>query len=92
MPKVWNKHHGDAPKNAVYIGRGSIWGNPYNITVTPMTNEEAVEKYKSLLEEMFREFPHTKEHIVNALRGKDLVCYCAPKPCHGDYLLQIANE
>lgn len=29
MPKVFNKHHKNAPKNAVYIGRGSIWGNPY---------------------------------------------------------------
>ena len=26
------------------------------------------------------------------LRGKDLVCFCAPKRCHGDVLLKIANE
>ena len=26
------------------------------------------------------------------LRGKTLGCWCAPKPCHGDVLLEIANE
>ena len=23
------------------------------------------------------------------LRGKDLVCWCAPQPCHGDVLLEL---
>jgi hypothetical protein len=26
------------------------------------------------------------------LRGLDLVCWCAPLPCHGDVLLRLANE
>jgi hypothetical protein len=25
------------------------------------------------------------------LRGKDLICWCAPKPCHADVLLDLAN-
>jgi hypothetical protein len=25
------------------------------------------------------------------LRGKDLVCWCAPSPCHADVLLELAN-
>ena len=25
------------------------------------------------------------------LRGKDLVCWCAPEACHGDVLLELAN-
>jgi hypothetical protein len=25
------------------------------------------------------------------LRGKDLVCWCAPAACHGDVLLELAN-
>lgn len=29
---------------------------------------------------------------IKALRGKDLICFCAlDKPCHADYLLEIAN-
>lgn len=29
MPRVYNKHHGDAPPGAVYIGRPTKWGNPF---------------------------------------------------------------
>jgi Domain of unknown function (DUF4326) len=25
------------------------------------------------------------------LRGKTLVCWCAPLPCHGDVLVELAN-
>jgi len=28
---------------------------------------------------------------ISELRGKDLVCWCAPKPCHADILLELAN-
>jgi hypothetical protein len=29
---------------------------------------------------------------VSDLKGKDLVCFCAPKRCHCDALLKKANE
>jgi hypothetical protein len=29
---------------------------------------------------------------VDELRGRDLVCWCAPEPCHGDVLLRLANN
>jgi hypothetical protein len=29
---------------------------------------------------------------VHELRGLDLVCWCAPKACHGDVLLKLAND
>lgn len=35
-----------------------------------------------------------QHHLLRALdelRGKDLVCFCAPRPCHGDLLLRLAN-
>jgi hypothetical protein len=28
---------------------------------------------------------------VHQLRGRDLICWCAPLPCHGDVLLRLAN-
>ena len=28
---------------------------------------------------------------LDELRGRDLVCFCAPCPCHGDLLLRLAN-
>jgi hypothetical protein len=29
---------------------------------------------------------------IHELLGRDLVCWCAPEPCHGDLLLRLANE
>ena len=28
---------------------------------------------------------------LDELRGRDLVCFCAPRACHGDLLLRLAN-
>lgn len=30
--------------------------------------------------------------VREQLRGKNLVCWCKPLPCHGDVLLTIANS
>src|SRR5450432_917559 len=30
-PRVYNRHHGDAPPDAIYIGRGSAYGNRFVI-------------------------------------------------------------
>lgn len=94
-PKVYNKHHKDAPADAVYIGRGSLWGNRYTHlkssypgTVQVDSREEAVR----LFEEEIRSNPQNILDIINDLKGKNLVCFCAPLACHGDVLLKIANQ
>ena len=78
--KVWNKRDKNCPPDAVYIGRPSKWGNPYKIG-RDGTREEVIEKY--------REYIQGKD--LSELRGKDIVCWCAPKACHGDVLLELAN-
>ena len=84
MPRVYNKHHKNAPKDAVYVGRPSKWGNPYAIS-GEITREKAVEYY--------RQHVRGKEEAIRTeLRGRDLVCFCAPLACHADILLEIAND
>jgi hypothetical protein len=85
MPKVFNKHDAFIPKDAVYVGRPSKWGNPYVIGKDG-TREEVIAKYKNWL---LRAGPVDQLH---ELRGKDLVCWCAPQGCHGDVLLDLANR
>ena len=29
---------------------------------------------------------------IELLRGKTLVCFCKPKPCHGDVYLEMLGE
>lgn len=83
-PKVWNKRDPNCPKDAVYVGRPTKWGNPFVIGQDG-TREEVIEKYRVyiLTERWF--------NGIEELRGKDLVCWCAPKPCHADILLELAN-
>lgn len=82
MPKVHNKRAGTAPAGAVYIGRGSPWGNPFPIS-KGMTRDDVCEKFE-------REVLPTLD--VSALAGKDLVCFCKPARCHGDAILAKANK
>lgn len=87
MPQVLNKYHGNIPADAVYIGRPSKWGNPFVIGQDG-TREEVVEKYRLWLEGQ----PELQAQARAELAGKSLVCFCAPKACHGDVLLKAANK
>lgn len=85
MPRVLNKHRDEIPADAVYVGRGSKWGNPYRIG-RDGNREEVIQKY---LEYLVRE--KLVSRVREELQGKDLICFCAPKPCHGYVLLHLAN-
>lgn len=86
MPRVLNKYKDKQNDNSVYIGRPTKWGNPFPIE--DGDREECLRKYKEYL------YNNTElmEQAKNELVGKDLVCFCAPKLCHGDVLLEVANE
>jgi len=89
MPKVLNKKTDNVPPDAVYVGRPSKWGNPF-IIGWDGTREEVIAKYVEYL--MGTE--HTTGLLldIHELKGKDLVCFCAPLPCHADILLELANK
>ena len=87
MSKVLNKYKDNIPKGAVYIGRPSEWGNPF-IIGKDGSREEVITKYKLWL---FSK-PEMLEKARLELKGKDLVCFCSPKSCHGDVLLEVANS
>lgn len=86
MPKVY-KYVKNTPDEAVYIGRPSIWGNPFVIGKDG-NRDEVIAKYRTWL--LAR--PGLIEKAKRELAGKDLVCYCSPSPCHGDVLIEVANE
>lgn len=70
----------------IYIGRPSIWGNPYEIG-RDGTRAEVVEKYDRWIK--------TQPELIaklEELKGKTLGCWCAPLPCHGDILMELANK
>ena len=86
--------------NYVYIGRGSIYGNPFShltkrtgALVQVETREESIEKYKEWIDgEIELDIdPPTKEEIMK-LENRILGCFCHPKKCHGNVLVKIIEE
>lgn len=85
--KILNRRIDKISTEAVYIGRPSKWGNPFKIG-RDGTREETIAKYAGWLDGMV----FNKQLDLDELIGKDLVCWCAPLPCHGDILLELANK
>jgi hypothetical protein len=92
---------GAPPPGVTYIGhamyRGgwrlaeSRWANPYTID-TPRrrrdgTREEVVAKYRAYLLGQ----PELRAALPQ-LRGKVLGCWCTPLACHGDVLVELAEQ
>jgi hypothetical protein len=88
------------PRNAVYVGRGSKWGNPFKIgsvvhgliehnKTTALTREDSLRLYKIWLNANLELEPD----FLDKLEGRDLVCWCPlNKECHADILLALANR
>lgn len=81
----------------VYIGRGSVWGNPFKIG-SDGSRREVLLKYKEYL--LRGNGRHLLERIEE-LEGKTLGCFCAPPGgltardetvCHGQLLLQLLEH
>lgn len=68
-----------------FIGRPSKWGNPFVIG-SDGDRETVIEKYRGWVVEQ----PELMAALPE-LKGKRLACYCAPQPCHGDVLAELAS-
>jgi len=98
MPRIYNKHHGNTPHDAVYVGRPTPWGNPFShldgtqAEWRVANRDEAVARYKAWLVARLDTEPTLRAQLRRELAGRDLICWCAPKACHADVLLDLANE
>ena len=88
-------HNQEEPYD-VYIGRevpefglpASKWGNPF--VMADDSDEErtrAIEEYRSWIGDQPELLAALEE-----LRGKRLGCWCAPKPCHGNVLIELLTR
>ena len=93
-PVVLNKRRDNIPADAVLVDRTTKWGNIFKIgqphpkTGKPMTRKDVIAEYADWLDGMMYNGLLDPEE----LRGKDLVGWCAPLPCHADVLLELANK
>lgn len=82
------------PKNTVYVGRPSKWGNSYELG--DLLAHEAVALYRAKVMMQLCNSPDRKASLelwLAPLRGKHLACWCPlDQPCHADVLLELAND
>lgn len=68
----------------INIGRPSKWGNPFLLRLHD--RDDAIARYRAWVVEQ----PELMA-ALGELRGKRLGCWCAPLPCHGDVLAELAD-
>jgi len=88
LTKVVNKDRGELYD--VYIGRGTIWGNPYQMGQDG-DRDEVIRKFAYDFSRCFLKASENLEHNLSIIRGKVIACHCKPAACHGDVLASHLN-
>ena len=79
----------------VYIGRPSIFGNPFTHIKDRKTNAEFIVNSREEAVAEYKKWIKTKPEIlsqIQTLKGKRIACWCKKKPCHGDVIIEILNK
>jgi hypothetical protein len=103
MITVVNKYKHTPTENDVYIGRGSVLGNPFTSIKDRQTKaefvcesrEESIERFKEYLLEKVASKDKAVCDELNRLFKMDtvnLVCFCKPKSCHGDEIKSLLES
>jgi len=70
-------------KYSIYIGRGSVFGNPFRVDM--YGRDKSIDMY----EKYARNDYNLLIAIKNLKEDDVLGCYCAPKKCHGDVIIKL---
>lgn len=106
MIKVVNKKTHTPTDVDIYIGRGSVLGNPYTGTkkleqtkakYQSSSRESSIDDYEKYIKKKIldndRVICDELNKIYKMAKNGDvnLVCYCSPKPCHGQIIRGIIH-
>lgn len=86
---VVNKDRVD--KYDVYIGRGTVWGNPYQIGQDG-DRDEVIRKFAYDFEKGFLKAHQDFARNIANIKGKVIACHCKPAACHGDVIAAYVNS
>lgn len=91
-----NSHRPKPNEVDLYIGRPSLFGNPFPID-GEHTRDAVLAMYEEYITKQLREeeaLRRLAKSVVSELRygmNVNLVCFCKPEPCHGDFLAALLN-
>jgi hypothetical protein len=88
--------HNQVDEYDIYIGRevpehgipASKWGNPF-----VMANDSDGERQRAI--DAYRKWVVAQPELMaelEELRGQRLACWCAPKTCHGNVLVELLEQ
>jgi hypothetical protein len=86
----------------IYIGRPSPLGNPftakdYGKGIPVASVEESIKLYEIWLMDQIKTNPSVRKALNEILNQSakepvNLICWCAPGPCHGDVIKKFINN
>lgn len=89
MQVLNKKNLSEITKDHLYIGRGSVFGNPFEMKDFRYDRELVVD----LFQNYFYPALSNRSPLYKALKelegDPDLVCFCAPQACHGDVIKEF---
>jgi hypothetical protein len=94
-------NNGKLPGIVIPIYRGqSVLGNPFRMNSSDDQERDRVcDRYKTWLDEQIAKKDisvcSALNHIYSLVKERNpvyLVCFCAPKRCHGDYIKKIIED
>lgn len=87
MTTTVNKHKEEYD---YYIGRPSIYGNPFVIG-RDGSRKEVISKFKTYFYDKLQKDLDFKKEVLK-LKDKKLGCFCKPLECHGDVIADYLNS
>ncbi len=77
----------ETPEGKVrWPSKDSIWANPFKVKGEE-DRDSAISQYRDYIINKIKSENLFEELI--SLKGKHLGCWCHPKPCHGDVLVEL---
>jgi hypothetical protein len=84
--KVINLKNGELELSTIRVDRGTDWGNPF-----VMHGEADRTRVCDLFAAYAKWRLKVEPGWLKPLKGRNLACWCAPKRCHAETLLKLAN-
>jgi len=85
-------HHKKEPYD-VLIDRTTIWGNPYSHQEGTLAKYKVTSRKKAIAK--YRQYILNNKELMSRLdelKDKVLGCWCSPKSCHGDILVDLCDN
>lgn len=91
MQVLNKKNVSELTKDHLYIGRGSIYGNPFEMQTFRNDRDLVIDLYRHYFYSQISNRSDLYKGLKTYKDDLDLVCFCAPESCHGDVIKEFLD-